>query len=68
MTVQTAVRSAVANHSSANGRELVDERGGRGVGRLGVGVGDPAPLRAIAAALFRNSRQRWTPVATARRR
>ena len=61
-------RFAVANHSSANGRELVDERGGRSVGRLGVGVGGSAPLRAIAAALFRNSRQRWAPVATARRR
>ena len=48
--MQTAAAPAVANHSSANGRELVDERGGRGVGRLGVGVGGSAPLRAIAAA------------------
>ena len=66
--MQTAAAPAVANHSSANGRELVDERGGRDVGRLGVGVGNSAPLRAIAAALFWNSRQRWTPVATERRR
>ena len=52
MTVQTSAAPVVACHSSANGRELVDEGGGRGVGCLGVGVGGSAPLRAIAAALL----------------